>query len=456
MENNIITKNKNSKLKTIIIIVLLFTCLIGAVIGLFLKQTLRYRDTYPDFTKGYTQSDASYFVNIHNLKLTTVYVEDESPEGTVLSQSKKPGEKVVDFEEFSIEVSYKPKEITNDNDKIDEWVSDVENGDQIIITVLGSFYADKSEEYKPVIEKQSILRNYKLYYFDTKFLLKEDLSMIKNKYNLEFDTEYIKDDYATPYSFAVRNNVLLKEWYAYEDDEYLNNILDNLRDKKDSNESNEYNDEIDDREYLTKKDKDYEYKYYLDDEDEYASEVISFKINGKEIINRYDGITEIPNIKKYNDFIAIEEYFANTGGPSYTDLYIYDYKGNLLFVSEDVSILDLKDLINGDSNEKWNTGYMYYDSYTYDEESKNLEVKYVLNIYSLLGEAVASIPWDDRSKMPFCIASKSKTLYDKATISQTLNNNKFDNRKIIDKTEFNINNYSSSEKELYYSECGKK
>ena len=98
---------------------------------------------------------------------------------------------------------------------------------------------------------------------------------------------------------------------------------------------------------VTKKDEAYEY-LYSDDEDYYNKEVISFKINGKEVIESFNEVkpNEINDVKKYKDFLVIDALYANTGGVDYSKLFIFDYNGNLLFETSTISIVTTLSAVN--------------------------------------------------------------------------------------------------------------
>ena len=197
---------------------------------------------------------------------------------------------------------------------------------------------------------------------------------------------------------------------------------------------------------LTKKDKDYEYSYYYNDNDETGNEVQSFIINGKEVIDDIGFTSEIVDVKKYKDIIAIKTYYLATCGPSHNDLFVFDYKGNILFESGSVSIEDLNKIKSDDTDEKWEKGYMTFDSYTYDETNKTLKVGYYFNISVVVNDCSGT-------SKTFCTVSKDNTIYSSMTLSTKLNNGKFEKENVIEKKEFNINDYDSYEIESYNSFC---
>lgn len=347
------------------------------------------------------------------------------------------------------------KDNDNDNDKVSKWKEEViKNSEEKIVTVISFPYCQSCNKYKQVVTELSKEKNFKLYYFDAETMSKEDLDEVLGLYNIAPETE-IDPNPITLFTF-IGDSLSLSRGYKNKYDflETLDQVdLQVIRIK----ESNKVEiDEEDKRDIQIKKDDDYEYAYYYDEDWDFTNEVLYFKINGRKIFDDSDAISEILSVKKYNDFMAIETYFANPGGSDSKYLNIYDYSGNKLFVSEDVSILDLNSLTSEDNYKKWNTGYMNYDSYSYNEKNNILEIKYKFNIKSVIGEVNASIPWEDRSEMPFCVESKRIILYDTAKISMKFNNKKFEDRTVLDKTLFNIKNYSEEDRDLYYTECDKK
>ncbi len=226
---------------------------------------------------------------------------------------------------------------------------------------------------------------------------------------------------------------------------------------------------------ITKKDEVYEYTY-SNNEDYYDNVVISFKINGKEVIESFNVLkpNEINEVKKYKDFLVIDTLYANTGGPDYSELFIFDYNGNLLLETADISIVDLTNLTEEDYNsiiendvlnqvevygidKVWNDntinkkaliGTMSFNSYIYDEKNKKLEINYLFNIESVAGEAGA-----DGSYEFFCKASKSQKLYSKVRILYTFNNGKFENETMSEKKQFSASNLDESDKKLYDEYC---
>ncbi len=240
------------------------------------------------------------------------------------------------------------------------------------------------------------------------------------------------------------------------------NIEDNIEENNQTNStsiiSTEVNDEpssedeileddgSENKELLTKKDSSYEYSYYQDDEEEANNEVVSFKINNKEVIEEIGFVSEISEIKKYNDFIAIKANYVATCGPDHNDLFIFDYKGNLLFKSGSISIEDLNRIKSDDSDEKWEKGYMTFDNYSYDDSKKQLNVAYLFNINTVLGDCVGD------GKL-FCEVSKNNTIYTKITLTSSLKNGIFEKEQITEKKAFSIKDFDTKDLELYNSYC---
>ena len=378
--------------------------------------------------------------------------------GTVLGGNSRIFDKedVTDFFDCW-EVDTKDNE--NDNAKISEWEKEViKNDTEKIVTVISFPQCQQCNKYIQNIKELSKEKNFKLYYFDAETLSEEDLNKIFhfNNNNLgRGDNGYIYPLPTTIYTF-MGNIISFGSGYSNKEQliERLDNVDKNVKSIKEDNKVEI--DEEDERDIQIKKDEDYEYAYYYDKDWKYTNEVLYFKVNGKKVLDDSDNISEILTIKKYKDFIAVETDSHWKGIVSEKHLYIYDYTGNKLYSSENLSLLDLTDLDFGADNEKLNSGDMYYNSYSYDEKSKKLEIKYKFDLYSRIGDVDPSAPPTDRSDTPFCIASKTKTLYDSATISLTLKNKKFEDRTVLDKTVFNIKNYSEKDQDVYYTECGKK
>lgn len=251
---------------------------------------------------------------------------------------------------------------------------------------------------------------------------------------------------------ATNSNETTNTTMNYVDDDQTNStstISTEVNDEP-SNESEIINDEgsEEERELLTKKDKDYVYTYYYDEEDEYGNEVVSFKIKDKDVIDDIGFVSEISEIKKYNDFIAIKANYVATCGPDHNDLFIFDYNGNILFKSGSISIEDLSKWKNTDDDDKWYVGQMQLASYKYNENDKQLEVTYSFNIYSVMGDCSG-----EEEEEHFCNASKKGTLYDNAVITTKFSNGKFGEETVSSKNVFNINNYDDNDKELYKESC---
>ena len=174
------------------------------------------------------------------------------------------------------------------------------------------------------------------------------------------------------------------------------------------NDNETEDDEENSDDYLIKKDEDYEYKYridYFDDEktEIFDGEILYFKIRNKDVLDKMDEyIGVIKEVKKYKEFIAI---VADCDMPlSYTSLYIFDYEGRLLFVNEDYSVVDPENGKDSYATDDKDSGHLEFDSYTYSDESKILEMKYNFDILRVIGEnQVASIPDNKRKKLPFCV-----------------------------------------------------
>ncbi len=252
------------------------------------------------------------------------------------------------------------------------------------------------------------------------------------------------EEQKAPNETIVEDNETVEEENNTEIEE--NETIERLEEGDFDNIIEENEEDAPNKNLLTKTDKDYVYTYYKDDEEESQNEVTSFKINNIEVIDDIGFTSEIKEVKKYKNFLAIETLYVATCGPDHNDLFIFDYKGNLLFKSGSISIEDLERIKNTDTDDKWNTGYMTYDKYTYDENNKTLEVSYLFNINAVLGDCVGE-------NKTFCLATKNKTLYSNIKLSLKYNNGKLENETVVDKTELKIDNFNEEDKSLIDSYC---
>ncbi len=82
---------------------------------------------------------------------------------------------------------------------VDNWYKDVKSGEQVV-TIIGTTFCPHCQEYKPVITALAKKYKFKLYFFESDILSKEDLDKLVNTYDLVDFDDYV------PFTFIIKND----------------------------------------------------------------------------------------------------------------------------------------------------------------------------------------------------------------------------------------------------------
>lgn len=107
---------------------------------------------------------------------------------------------------------YNDVNLDNTSEEINNWYYDVTSKNQVV-TVIGLSYCSHCINYKPVLEKLATDNNFKMYWFDIDKMNEDDANVLTYTYNLSGYTG------ASPYTFVINNNKLVKDNLGFENEE---------------------------------------------------------------------------------------------------------------------------------------------------------------------------------------------------------------------------------------------